>query len=206
MSESFFSDLELPKPDKFLNSKSGSHAEQTAKIMVEFEKYCLSISPELVVVVGDINSTLACALVAAKLNIPIAHIESGLRSFDKKMPEEINRVLTDRLSDLLFVTEESGINNLKNEGIDHQKIHFVGNCMIDSLVKFLDESLSKSPWVKYGFQGNDYCLVTLHRPSNVDSKKNLNKIVKLLNEISFDIPIIFPIHPRTGLKLDITYH
>ena len=133
MSKVFIEDLKMPVPDIFLGVGSGSHAEITAKIMVEFEKICIKNNPELVIVVGDVNSTLACALAAKKLNIPIAHVESGLRSFDQEMPEEINRILTDRISDLLFVSEESGMKHLLDEGIEKEKIHFVGNCMIDTL-------------------------------------------------------------------------
>ena len=137
MSKLFFDDLELPKPDIYLGVGSGSHAEQTAKIMIEFEKVCEKEKPDVVVVVGDVNSTAACSMVASKMWIPIAHVEAGLRSFDRKMPEEINRIITDTLSDYLFVTEKSGINNLMNEGIPQAKIHFVGNVMIDSLVYYL---------------------------------------------------------------------
>ena len=149
MSKVFFRDLRIPDPDIFLGVGSGSHAEITAKIMIEFEKICLDHNPRLVIVAGDVNSTLACALAAKKLNIPIAHVESGLRSFDQEMPEEINRILTDRISDLLFVTEESGMKHLFDEGIEKEKIHFVGNCMIDSVKKFLPTELEKIPWLKY---------------------------------------------------------
>jgi len=197
MSQVFFDELKLPVPAKFLGVGSGSHAEQTAKVLIEFEKICIDEKPDLVIVAGDVNSTLACALVASKLNIPVAHIESGLRSFDRTMPEEINRVLTDRISDLLFVTEESGMKHLKSEGIQSNKIHFVGNTMIDSVIKFLPVSLGQEPWKKYNLIKNDYCLITLHRPSNVDSQENIGQIVSLLNKMSEKIHIIFPVHPRT---------
>ena len=201
MSKVFIEDLKMPVPDIFLGVGSGSHAEITAKIMVEFEKICIKNNPELVIVVGDVNSTLACALAAKKLNIPIAHVESGLRSFDQEMPEEINRILTDRISDLLFVTEESGMKHLFDEGIEKEKIHFVGNCMIDSVKKFLPTALEKKTWIKYDLIKNGYCLITMHRPSNVDSAKNFNKSVDMLNSMSEKIKVVFPIHPRTKNKL-----
>ena len=201
MSKVFIEDLKMPVPDIFLGVGSGSHAEITAKIMVEFEKICIKNNPELVIVVGDVNSTLACALAAKKLNIPIAHVESGLRSFDQEMPEEINRILTDRISDLLFVTEESGMKHLFDEGIEKEKIHFVGNCMIDSVKKFLPTALEKKTWIKYDLIKNGYCLITMHRPSNVDSAKIFNKSVDMLNSMSEKIKVVFPIHPRTKNKL-----
>jgi len=197
MSDSFFSDLELPEPDIFMAIGSGSHAEQTGKIMIEFEKICKKISPKLVIVAGDVNSTLACSIVAAKCHISLAHVEAGLRSNDLTMPEEINRILTDRVSDILFVTEKSGINNLKNEGISPKKIHFVGNCMIDSLITFLPKANNTMPWEKYDLKINDYMVVTLHRPSNVDKKDRLKNILQLLNALSNRIKFIFPVHPRT---------
>ena len=201
MSQVFFDELKLPVPDKFLGVGSGSHAEQTAKVLIEFEKICLDEKPDLVIVAGDVNSTLACALVASKLNIPVAHIESGLRSFDRAMPEEINRVLTDRISDLLFVTEESGMKHLKREGIQSNKIHFVGNTMIDSVIKSLPVTLGQEPWEKYKLTQNDYCLITMHRPSNVDSQENIGNIISMLNRMSERLQIIFPIHPRTQKAL-----
>ena len=202
MSEVFFKELGISKPDYFLGIGSGTHGEQTAKVLMEFEKICLGEKPDLVIVAGDVNSTLASALAASKLDIPIAHVESGLRSFDSTMPEEINRMLTDRISDLLFVTEECGIKNLKDEGIADDKIHFVGNCMIDSVTKFISIANKMSPWSKYEFCGNDYCLITLHRPSNVDSLKNIENIVLIMNKMSERIKIIFPIHPRTRKSLN----
>jgi len=201
MSKVFFDDLKMPVPDIFLGVGSGSHAEVTAKILVEFEKICLTNNPKLVIVAGDVNSTLACALAAKKLNILVAHLEAGLRSFDQEMPEEINRILTDRISDILFVSEESGIVHSHNEGIARDKIHFVGNCMIDSVKKFLPAALKKKPWDKYALVKHDYILITLHRPSNVDSIENVNKLVKMLNEMSRSSRLVFPVHPRTKEKL-----
>ena len=206
MSKVFFRDLRIPDPDIFLGVGSGSHAEITAKIMIEFEKVCLKNNPRLVIVAGDVNSTLACALAAKKLNIPIAHVESGLRSYDQEMPEEINRMLTDRMSDLLFVTEKSGIEHSLNEGIAREKIHFVGNCMIDSVKKFLPAALEQKPWYKYALDEYDYTLITLHRPSNVDSAENINKAVRMLNEMSKSSKLVFPVHPRTKSRLAQSSH
>ncbi len=197
----FFKELKINKPDIDLNVGSGTHAEQTAKIMIELEKKFLSERPELVIVFGDVNSTLAAALVASKLHILIAHVESGLRSFDRKMPEEINRIVTDQLSDILFTTSPEAKVNLINEGKDHNQIFFVGNTMIDSLINFkqffnCDDILSKQKINK-----NEYALVTIHRPSNVDILKNLKSFINALDKISNEIPIIWPIHPRTKKKL-----
>lgn len=193
MSESFFKDLNIPYPDYNLGIGSGSHAEQTAKIMIEFEKVCIKEKPDIVIVVGDVNSTIACALVAKKMNIKVAHVEAGLRSFDWDMPEEINRILTDRISDYLFVTEQSAIDNLKKEGFDDSKIFFVGNVMIDSLLDNIDK---KTDIVKrLNLKSKDYCVITLHRPSNVDNKEKLEYILDILNNIPFRI--VWPIHPRT---------
>ena len=202
MSKVFFDDLKMPQPDIFLGVGSGSHAETTSKIMVEFEKICKKIKPRLVLLPGDVNSTLACALATVKLNIPIAHIEAGLRSFDNSMPEEINRILTDRISDILFTTELSGTNNLLKEGIEKEKISFVGNCMIDSLKKFLPEAIRLNMPTKYGLVENDYCLITLHRPSNVDIIESLKKLTDMLNSISKRVKMVFPIHPRTKIIFD----
>tara|TARA_Y100001935_G_scaffold251563_1_gene253842 strand:- start:2346 stop:3416 length:1071 start_codon:yes stop_codon:yes gene_type:complete len=197
MSGSFFKKLDLRHPDIFMGVGSGSHGEQTSKIIFEFEKICIKHKPNIVILAGDVNSTLACAIAAVKLQIPIAHVESGLRSFDFSMPEEINRILVDRISDFLFVTEESGIENLDNEGIDKNKIFFVGNCMIDSLVKILPKAIKKKPWEKYGLDKDNYILMTFHRPSNVDNISKLKKIVTIINTLSLKYNIIFPIHPRT---------
>ncbi|MBT8379972.1 MAG: UDP-N-acetylglucosamine 2-epimerase (non-hydrolyzing) [Ignavibacteria bacterium] len=203
MSKIFFEDLELPKPDFYLGVGSGSHAEQTAEVMIEFEKILHKEKPDLVVVVGDVNSTIACSLTAAKLHIKIAHVEAGLRSFDREMPEEINRVLTDQISDYLFVTERSGLENLINEGISEEKVFFTGNVMIDSLVYFLEKAAASDALKKFDLLDSNYVLVTLHRPSNVDSEKQLQSIVNMLNSVSQKRKIIFPIHPRTKKNLEL---
>ena len=198
MSQAFFDELEIGRPDYFLGVGSGSHAIQTAGVMVEFEKVCLNEKPDLVVVVGDINSTLACALVAAKLCIPVAHVEAGLRSYDRTMPEEINRILTDSVSDYLFTTCEDANESLKKEGIPEERIHFVGNVMIDTLLKFKNKAGAEA---KIKMNGNDYALLTLHRPSNVDNQNAFKNIIEAFQEISKYIPIIFPAHPRTQKQI-----
>src|SRR5437867_2371955 len=196
MSDVFFRDLGIPVPDIHLGVGSGTHAEQTARIMVEFEKVCLSQKPDLVVVVGDVNSTMACAIVAAKLLVPVAHVEAGLRSFDRAMPEEINRLVTDTLADLLFTTSREADENLKREGVDPAKIHFVGNVMIDTLLKHREKAAAL-----HIEKPNQYALVTLHRPSNVDDPKVLGPILEALDEISMTMPVLFPIHPRTQKRV-----
>lgn len=201
MSESFFNDLGLTKPDINLGVGSGTHVEQIGKIMIEFEKVCLGENPDLVVVVGDVNSTVAAALVAAKLCIPVAHVEAGLRSFDRTMPEEINRLLTDQVSDFLFTTCEDANQNLLNEGIPSEKIYFVGNVMIDSLrehMKLAEDSniLEKLQLIKQN-KIQKYAVVTLHRPSNVDNQKELDGIFSALKYLAEEISIVFPAHPRT---------
>jgi UDP-N-acetylglucosamine 2-epimerase (non-hydrolysing) len=201
MSQVFFEELGLPSPDIFLKVGSGSHAEQTARIMLSFEKVCLEHKINLVVVGGDVNSTAACALVAAKLGIPLAHVEAGLRSFDKSMPEEINRIITDHLSHWLFTTESSANENLRREGISAEHIYFVGNCMIDSLFRHLEIALKSAPWRQFGFEPGSYAVLTLHRPTNVDDEKALRHIIKIINQISETIPILFPVHPRTRERL-----
>jgi UDP-N-acetylglucosamine 2-epimerase (non-hydrolysing) len=203
MSGIFFDELELPKPDFYLGVGSGSHAVQTAKIMIEFEKVLISENPDLIIVVGDVNSTIACTLTASKLNIKTAHIEAGLRSFDREMPEEINRLLTDSIADFLFVTEKSGLINLRNEGIPDDKIFFTGNVMIDSLVRHLPLAEKLSFYKKYKLEKNKYVLVTLHRPGNVDTKEGLEALLKLLNTLSDKRKILFPVHPRTKLNMKI---
>lgn len=197
MSKVFFDELQMPKPDFHLGISGGSHAVQTAKIMVEFEQVLLKEKPDLVIVPGDVNSTIAASLVAVKLHIPVAHVESGLRSFDRKMPEEVNRVLTDEISDYLFVTEKSGLENLNNEGIDSSKVFFTGNVMIDSLVNFLPHINSSKILKTLGLESKNYVLATFHRPSNVDDKENLSQLIDAVNEISKERKIVFPIHPRT---------
>jgi len=207
MSKSFFEDLNLPKPDINLGVGSASHAVQTAKIMIEFEKVCLRERPDLIIVVGDVNSTIACALVASKLGIKIAHIEAGLRSFDRTMPEEINRVLTDAISDYLFTTCEDANENLKREGIPEEKIYFVGNVMIDTLLKYKERAKKSKILEKLGLnkdlQVRSYTLLTLHRPSNVDNRETFINILKALKDVSEKIPIIFPAHPRTQRQIKI---
>jgi UDP-N-acetylglucosamine 2-epimerase (non-hydrolysing) len=219
MSGSFFADLQLPKPDVHLGVGSGSHAAQTAEIMRRFEEVLLQERPDALVVVGDVNSTVACALVAAKISFDshgmrprIAHVEAGLRSFDRTMPEEVNRIVTDHVSDLLFVTEESGIQNLKLEGIPDEKIHFVGNTMIDSLLTFkdkadnsivLDALALRSHSNEHGSTNgiSRYALLTLHRPSNVDDRETFQSILEGLEELSRSCPIVFSAHPRTRKRI-----
>ena len=207
MSKSFFEDLNLPKPDINLGVGSASHAVQTAKIMIEFEKVCLRERPDLIIVVGDVNSTIACALVASKLGIKIAHIEAGLRSFDRAMPEEINRVLTDAISDYLFTTCEDANENLRKEGIPEEKIYFVGNVMIDTLLRYKERAKKSNILEKLGLnkdlQVRSYALLTLHRPSNVDNRETFINILKALKNVSKKIPIIFPAHPRTQRQIKI---
>jgi len=201
MSKVFFNDLNLPEPDFYLGVGSGSHAVQTAKIMIEFEKVLLDEKPDLVCVVGDVNSTIACSIVASKLNIKIAHVEAGLRSFDRCMPEEINRMVTDTLSNFLFVSETSGLENLKREGIPNSKVFYIGNIMIDSLVHYLGRVDQSNIMAEYQLKKHNYILVTFHRPSNVDSDSDIQSLVELLNSLSERRKLIFPVHPRTMKKL-----
>jgi UDP-N-acetylglucosamine 2-epimerase (non-hydrolysing) len=203
MSKIFFDDLELPKPDIYLGVGSASHSVQTAKIMVEFEKIILDQKPDMVIVVGDVNSTIACSIVASKLLVPLVHVEAGLRSFDNTMPEEINRKVTDVLSDLLFITEKSGIANLKNEGINSNKVHLVGNVMIDSLIRYREKSKQSSLLKELGITEKHFILVTLHRPSNVDQKENLEKILSIFEGFNSNLPIVFPMHPRTQKNISV---
>lgn len=205
MSDVFFQDLDMPAPDRFLGIGSGSHAEQTAKVMIEMEKLIEQERPDLVIVAGDVNSTLATTLVAAKANVKLAHIESGLRSFDREMPEEINRIVADEFSEFCFVTERSGLVNLKHEGIADDKVHFVGNTMIDSVVKYLPMARKRfAEWeTKLGLARSRYALITLHRPSNVDDAANLNTLLDLFMGMSEFMPkIVFPIHPRTLKRIE----
>lgn len=202
MSKIFFDELELPKPDFYLGIGSGTHAEQIAGVMVAFEKVLQEEKPDLVIVVGDVNSTIACSLVASRFNIKVAHVEAGLRSFDRTMPEEINRMLTDTIADYLFVTEQSGLDNLKQEGIPDNKIFFVGNVMIDSLVYYLPKVEKSNILQLLNCRKNEYILVTLHRPANVDTKEGLEDLFQMLNRISQKKKIVFPIHPRTKNNLN----
>lgn len=197
MSQSFFSDLGMPKPDLNLEVGSGSHAEQTARIMMEFEKVCLNHAPDLVIVVGDVNSTMACAITAKKLGIKVAHVEAGLRSRDMSMPEEINRLCTDVLCDYLFTTDHFADENLVAEGVSTEKIFFVGNVMIDTLLKHRELARGLGLIERWGLKPRRFATLTLHRPSNVDDPVIFRGILDALSEIGKEIPIIFPIHPRT---------
>jgi UDP-N-acetylglucosamine 2-epimerase (non-hydrolysing) len=205
MSEVFFGDLGLPEPDVFLGVGSGTHAEQTARTMVAFEQVVRQWTPSWVFVVGDVNSTLACSLVCAKLGVQVAHVEAGLRSRDRSMPEEINRLVTDQLADLLFTPSRDADANLVAEGIDARKIHFVGNVMIDSLVRSLAEASARTVGADLGLEPGAYAVVTLHRPSNVDDVRDLREIIGALQTINERLPIVFPIHPRTRQSLGRDY-
>lgn len=202
MSDAFFDDLGMPKPDIHLGVGSGSHAVQTAKIMTEFEPVVLNEKPDWVLVVGDVNSTIACALVSSKLGVKVAHVEAGLRSRDRAMPEEINRILTDSISDLLFTTSQDADENLNREGVSLDKICFVGNVMIDSLLEHLKLAEKSSVRDDLGVAESDYAVLTLHRPSNVDDKETFSGILDALLGISESLPIIFPVHPRTKAKIE----
>jgi len=201
MSKIFFENLNIPQPDIYLGVGSGSHAEQTARVMLAFEPVLLRKRPDLLLVVGDVNSTLACSLVAKKLGVAVAHVEAGLRSFDHSMPEEINRLLTDQMASLLFTTERSANENLRREGVTEEKIHFVGNVMIDTLLVQKERALEMDVVAKYGLSTQGFGLVTLHRPSNVDEREVLTGILDALEEIQRHIPILFPAHPRTMKQL-----
>ena len=202
MSKVFFHDLEIPEPDIHLGVGSGSHAQQTARVMMLFEEVLHSERPDLVVVVGDVNSTMAATLVASKLDVPVAHVEAGLRSFDRTMPEEINRVVTDAIADLLLTPSRDGDANLQREGVDPARIRFVGNVMIDSLLKFLPRARATGAVEAHGLERGRYCLVTLHRPSNVDDRATLAGLLHLLGRIAARLPVLFPIHPRTRKMID----
>ncbi|HOP47367.1 MAG TPA: UDP-N-acetylglucosamine 2-epimerase (non-hydrolyzing) [Desulfobacteraceae bacterium] len=223
MSDSFFRELQIPKPDVHLGVGSGTHAQQTGNVMIAFEQVLLSEKPDLVIVVGDVNSTLACALTAVKLHIPVAHVEAGLRSFDRKMPEEINRILTDALSDYLFTPSPDGDDNLLREGVAREKIFLVGDIMVDSLLFNLEKAKKTDILEGLGLQSADkkkgragiqpYAMLTLHRPSNVDDPKTFKRILSGLSKVASKIPLIFPIHPRTrkqitafGLKDAFVFH
>jgi UDP-N-acetylglucosamine 2-epimerase (non-hydrolysing) len=204
MSDVFFRELEMPPPAVNLEVGSGSHAQQTAQIMMRFEPVLQAHSPDWVVVPGDVNSTIACALVAAKLGIRVAHLEAGLRSFDRSMPEEINRLLTDQVSDLLLTPSLDADENLKREGVDGAKIHMVGNIMIDSLVRLLPKAEEREQEVRQSVgisKEARYVLATLHRPSNVDSRGTLGEILKALNTLAVELPVVMPVHPRTRERI-----
>jgi UDP-N-acetylglucosamine 2-epimerase (non-hydrolysing) len=202
MSASFFRDLGMPEPDENLEVGSGTQIEQAASIMTALERSFGRNRPGLVLVVGDVTSTLAAALVASKLQIPLGHVEAGLRSFDRGMPEEVNRVVTDALSDYLFVSEPSGMENLRAEGVQAHKLFFVGNVMIDSLVRFLPQALESTILTQVGVQEKSYALATLHRPANVDDPLQLRGFLNMLTEIAKRIPVVFPVHPRTRQRIE----
>ena len=216
MSDVFFTQLELPTPDFFLGIGGGRHTEVTAKIMVAFEKIVETEQPDLIIVVGDVTSTLACTLVAIKMGIKVAHVEAGLRSFDRTMPEELNRILTDSVADYLFVTEESGLQHLKNEGVADERVFFSGNVMIDSLVRYQEKAKTTTILEDLGLRTADsglstddsrlstadYIVMTMHRPANVDTKEGLESILELIELSSKDTKIIFPIHPRTRAHME----
>jgi UDP-N-acetylglucosamine 2-epimerase (non-hydrolysing) len=201
MSDIFFQELGIPAPDINLGVGSGSHAVQTANVMTKFEPVCLEQKPGWVVVVGDVNSTMACTLVCSKLGIKVAHVEAGLRSFDRTMPEEINRIVTDSLADLLLTPSSDADENLKREGIPESKIRLVGNVMIDTLAANLQKARSSGILKKLGLQKKAFVYVTLHRPSNVDDPANLNSIMSGLNRLAGHMPVVFPMHPRTHKML-----
>ncbi|HSW36454.1 MAG TPA: UDP-N-acetylglucosamine 2-epimerase (non-hydrolyzing), partial [Candidatus Limnocylindrales bacterium] len=197
MSDAFFRDLNLPEPDIHLGVGSGTHAFQTAQVMIGYEKVLLQDRPDLVVVVGDVNSTMAVTISAVKLGVAVGHLEAGLRSFDRTMPEEINRVVTDSLADILWTPSNDGDQNLLREGVAPGKIKLVGNIMIDSLEMLREKIESEKAFVVYGLRENKYGVVTLHRPSNVDNQKTLKELCAILKKISKEIPLVFPVHPRT---------
>jgi len=201
MSEVFFGELGLPRPDVNLEVGSASHAKQTASIMTRFEETLADCRPDWVLVPGDVNSTVACALVATKLGVRVAHIEAGLRSFDRTMPEEINRILTDQIADLLFTPSPDGDENLLREGIPPEKIHRVGNVMIDTVVRLLPRACERWPALKTRLGLDRYVLTTLHRPSNVDREGPLREVMAALSDIARDAPVVFPVHPRTRKRL-----
>jgi UDP-N-acetylglucosamine 2-epimerase (non-hydrolysing) len=205
MSRVFFSDLGIPEPDINLEVGSGSHAVQTARVMIRFEEEILRLRPHLVMVVGDVNSTMACTLVSAKLGIPVAHVEAGLRSFDRTMPEEINRLVTDTLADLLFTTSEEANTNLVREGVEAERIFLVGNTMIDSLLFLRPKFEAADAKARFGLNNASYAFVTIHRPANVDDRSVLTGICKALERLQQSVQLFWPIHPRTRKKLK-EYH
>jgi len=197
MNQVFFDELDIPAPDVHLEVGSGSHGAQTARILERYEAHLLEDRPDASVVFGDVNSTVACSLAAVKLGVPVAHVEAGLRSFDRSMPEEINRLLTDAVSDLLLVSEASGLANLRHEGVAAEKARLVGNVMIDTLLSRLDAARAQGTAARLGLPERGYGLVTLHRPSNVDDPATLRRLVTLLHELAERLPLVFPVHPRT---------
>jgi len=202
MSDIFFNQLEIPKPEYNLGIGGGSHTQQKARVMLAFEPVVEQESPDMILVVGDVNATAACSLVAVKMGIPICHVEAGLRSFDRKMPEEINRMITDSISDLLFVTEQSGIDNLANEGVNPNKVFFVGNVMIDNLI-YLEEKSEKSTVLEdLNLIPEEFVLMTMHRPQNVDNKAGLHSILDIIKYVSKRKTVVLPLHPRTKSNLE----
>ncbi len=205
MSGTFFRDLAIPEPDVNLNVGSGSHAEQTGRVMMAFEKFCIEHRPDWTIVVGDVNSTAACAITAKKLGIRVAHVEAGLRSRDMSMPEEINRLCTDAISDLLFTTDKIADENLHREGHAESSIAFVGNTMIDTLLRHIDQARSLP--LPEGFVAGQYAVLTLHRPANVDDAAQLAAVLEALQPVAERMPVVFPVHPRTAPVLDrLTLH
>ncbi|MCH9002017.1 MAG: UDP-N-acetylglucosamine 2-epimerase (non-hydrolyzing) [Planctomycetes bacterium] len=202
MSRLFFEDLSIPRPDINLAVGSGSQAVQTAETMKRFEPVCIEHQPDWVIVVGDVNSTLACTLVSVKLGFRVAHVEAGLRSFDRSMPEEINRLLTDAVSEMLFVTERSGLENLEKEGVAPSRVHFVGNVMIDTLLRSRERAAKSQILEQLSLCEKNYAVVTLHRPSNVDHRESFCSILEALKQIAGDMPVVFPIHPRSRRNLE----
>lgn len=202
MSESFFKELQIPEPDVYLNVGSDTHGKQVAKIMKKFDEFCEEYQPDLVVVVGDVNSTMACSLVATKRHIKVAHIEAGIRSYDRSMPEEVNRIVTDSIADLLLPPSQDASENLMKEGHSKEQIYLVGNIMIDTLLKNQQKILESNILQTLGILPREYALLTLHRPSNVDDLENLVNIIDALDVIQKRIKIVFPVHPRTKKKLE----
>ena len=201
MSDVFFRQLGLPEPHVYLGIAAGSHAQQTARVMEAFEQTVLAETPDVVVVVGDVNSTLACSLVAAKLCVPVVHVEAGLRSGDRTMPEEVNRLVTDAVSDHLYVTEQSGLDNLRREGVPDGKVTFAGNVMIDSLVRLREAAAASTVLADLGLEPGGYALMTMHRPANVDTRDGLAEITRIVAAVAQHRPVVFPVHPRTRARL-----
>lgn len=202
MSDAFFEDLKLPRPDIYLDVGSGTHAEQTGRVMMAYEKIVQDNRPDLIVVVGDVNSTMAATLVASKCGIKVAHLEAGLRSYDRSMPEEVNRLVTDVLADILWVPSRDAVENLLNEGVSQNKIQLVGNIMMDSLEMLRENIENQEAYASFGLEKGNYGVVTMHRPSNVDDPSLLKKLFLILIEIAREIPLIFPVHPRTRKNLE----
>jgi UDP-N-acetylglucosamine 2-epimerase (non-hydrolysing) len=202
MSDAFFANLEIPRPDVNLKVQSGGAISQIAEIMTRIEPVIESARPDVVIVVGDVNSTVAATLAAVKLGRPVAHVEAGLRSFDRTMPEEVNRVLTDAVSDLLFTTEPAAEENLRREGVDPERIHFVGNVMIDTLFRYRERARESGVLERLRLDPSSYAVLTLHRPSNVDDEGTLGLLLSAIARIQAEIPVIFPVHPRTRRRLE----